>query len=120
MRRLPVLFAMLAAVLVMMTGAARAAELVMVEAKGCAWCAKWHRDLGAIYGKTEEGRKLPLRVVRLETLPPDLRKIKGLRYAPTFVALQCGSEIGRIIGYNGDDMFWGELAEIAKKLKPAC
>lgn len=120
MRLLPALSILLAVVLVVMTGATRAAELVMVETKGCPWCAKWHRDLGAVYPKTAEGRRLPLRVVRLESLPPDLGKIKNLRYAPTFVALQCGREVGRITGYNGDEMFWGELAEIVNRLKPAC
>jgi hypothetical protein len=99
---------------------ARAAELVMVEAKGCPWCVKWHRDLGAIYPKTAEGKRLPLRVVRLENLPADLRFIKNLRYAPTFVAIACGREVGRITGYNGDDMFWGELSTITKRLTPAC
>lgn len=92
----------------------------MVETKGCAWCAKWHRELGAIYPKTDEGRRLPLRVVRLESLPADLGHLSDLRYSPTFVVLRCGQEAGRIIGYNGEDMFWGQLDEIAGKLKAAC
>ena len=92
----------------------------MVYAKGCPWCAKWHREIGPIYPKTAEGRRLPLRVVRMDTLPPDLRFLQNLRYAPTFVAVRCGREAGRITGYGGDDMFWGELGEIVRKLRPTC
>lgn len=95
-------------------------QLVMVETKGCAWCAKWHKELGAIYPKTAEGHRLALRVVRLESLPADLRFIADLRYSPTFVAVQCGKEMGRIVGYGSDDMFWGQLGEIVSRLKPGC
>lgn len=98
----------------------RAAELVMVETRGCAWCAKWHREIGPVYAKTAEGRRLPLRRVRLEAMPADLRFLRDLRYAPTFVAVACGREAGRIVGYGGDEMFWGELGQIVARIAPSC
>lgn len=99
-------------------GSLRAAELVMFEAPGCAWCVKWHRDLGDIYPKTDEGKLLPLRVVNLRAVRPrDLKNIKNVRYAPTFIVMECGREAGRITGYGGDDMFWGELSTIVEKMK---
>jgi len=130
LRLLPSLAAGFAA-LVLMAGAAagragelvpasRAGELVMVETKGCAWCAKWHREIGPIYPKTAEGQRLPLRVVRMENMPADLRFLKQLRYAPTFVAVSCGREMGRVVGYGGDDLFWGELSQIYRKLPATC
>lgn len=116
MLRILALAALVLAVLA--AGPSRAAELVMFEAPGCAWCTKWHRDLGAIYPKTDEGKLLPLRVVGLrDARPRDLRKIKDLKYAPTFVAVECGREIGRITGYGGDEAFWGELSVIVEKMK---
>ena len=42
---------------------ARAAELVMFERAGCAWCEAFDRDIAPIYGKTEEGLRAPLRRV---------------------------------------------------------
>lgn len=122
LRRSPLLAPVVAAVLALGAGTAcaRADALVMVETKGCPWCAKWHRELGAIYPKTDEGRRLPLRVVRLENLPPDLAFLKNLRVAPTFVAVRCGQEAGRITGYVSDDVFWGELGAIVRGMKPGC
>ena len=99
-------------------GAARAAELVMFETQGCPWCVKWHRELGAIYPKSDEGRLLPLRVVDVRAVrPKDLRGIKAIKYSPTFVAVECGREVGRIVGYQGDETFWGELGAIVERLR---
>lgn len=121
MRVLPSLAAAVA-VLAGWAGAApvRADELVMVESRGCPWCAKWHREIGPVYAKTAEGKRLPLRVVRIDKMPPELGFLGRVRYAPTFVAVQCGGEVGRITGYGGDEMFWGELGEIVRKLRPTC
>lgn len=110
--------AVLVAALVLWTGAAaRAAELVMYEIKGCPWCAKWHREIGPLYGKTDEGRLLPLRQVQLGSAPADLTAVKDVKVAPTFVVVACGTEVGRIVGYQGDDLFWGELSKIILKSK---
>lgn len=99
---------------------AGADELVMVETEGCPWCAKWHREVGPLYAKTEEGRRLPLRRARLQSLPADLRHLADLRHAPTFVVLHCGAEAGRITGYGGDELFWGQLDAILARLPAAC
>ncbi|MBF0324189.1 hypothetical protein [Magnetospirillum moscoviense] len=110
--------AALVAVLVSLgAGTALAAELVMVESEGCPFCVRWHREIGPIYPKTEEGIRAPLRRVSLRALPADLRSVKNLRYAPTFLVMQCGREAGRIVGYGGDDFFWGELSAILRNLK---
>ncbi|CAA7623079.1 thioredoxin family protein [Magnetospirillum sp. UT-4] len=98
-------------------GPARGGELVMFETSGCPWCVKWHREVGEIYPKTEEGQLLPLRTARLGALPRDLKKVKNLKYAPTFVVLECGRELGRIVGYQGDDLFWGEMSVIVARMK---
>lgn len=97
--------------------AAGAAELVMFETPGCPWCARWHRDVGGLYSKTDEGRILPLRQVMMNAVPADLKTVRNIRYAPTFVVMDCGREQGRILGYQGDEMFWGELSIILKKMK---
>ncbi len=111
------LLAVLAAVLALGAGTARAAELVMFETDGCPFCVRWHREIGPVYSKTEEGRLLPLRRVSLRSPPPDLKRLKNLRYAPTFVVVECGRELGRILGYGGDEFFWGELSTIVQSMK---
>lgn len=106
-------------------GAAQAAELVMYDSDDCAWCRKWHREVGGAYGRTEEGRLLPLRRVDArKPLPADLAGLDRLKYTPTFVVLACGRETGRITGYAGEDQFYGELGRIIRDkgddLRKAC
>jgi thioredoxin-related protein len=99
---------------------ARAAELVMFEQAGCAWCEAFDREIAPIYGKTEEGLRAPLRRVdTAERPPPDLAFIEPERLTPLFVLVDRGHEIGRIRGYPGEDHFWGLLGVLFKKLDAA-
>jgi hypothetical protein len=96
---------------------ARAAELVMFERAGCAWCEVFDRDIAPIYSKTEEGLRAPLRRVdTAQPVPPDLAFIETERLTPLFVLVDRGREIGRIRGYPGEDFFWGLLGALVKKL----
>lgn len=96
---------------------ARAAELVMFEETGCAWCQAFDREIAPIYGKTAEGQRAPLRRVdSTQAVPPDLAFIEVERLTPLFVLVDNGREIGRIRGYPGDDHFWGLLGVLIKKL----
>ncbi|MXN65617.1 hypothetical protein GR183_11950 [Stappia sp. GBMRC 2046] len=94
---------------------AKAAELVMFEQAGCHWCAVWHKEIGPIYPKTEEGKRFPLRRVDIHTrVPVDLKAVSKGFYTPTFVLLDDGKEIGRIQGYPGEDFFWGLLGQMVQ------
>ena len=100
---------------------AAAAELVMFESRGCEWCVRWHEEIGPIYPKTAEARCAPLRQVDIhEPRPADLAAIGGIRYTPTFVILDDGREIGRIVGYPGEDFFWALLDAELGKLAGGC
>ncbi|MET4328760.1 hypothetical protein ABIB80_004595 [Bradyrhizobium sp. i1.15.2] len=93
--------------------ASRAAELVMFERAGCAWCARFNAEIAPIYAKTGESRAAPLRRVDLNgPLPADLTGIDPGAFTPTFVVVQEGREIGRIRGYPGDAFFFGLLDRI--------
>ncbi|BAM90396.1 putative thioredoxin, SoxS [Bradyrhizobium oligotrophicum S58] len=90
-----------------------ASELVMFERPGCGWCARFNAEIAPIYGKTDEGRALPLRRVDLtQKLPADLAGIDPGAFTPTFVVVDQGHEIGRIRGYPGDAFFFGLLGRI--------
>jgi len=96
---------------------ARAAELVMFEQAGCAWCETFDREIAPTYGKTEEGLRAPLRRVdTAQPVPPDLAFIETERLTPLFVLVARGREIGRIRGYPGEDSFWGLLSVLMQKL----
>ncbi len=98
---------------------AYAAELIMFQAEGCSYCERWHEEIGIIYDKTDEAQTLPIRMVDIDDpRPDDLKPIKGIVYTPTFVVLDQGREVGRIIGYPGEEFFWPRLGEIIKKIEP--
>ena len=96
---------------------ARAAELVMFTRAGCEWCAAFEREIAPVYGKTDEGRRAPLRRVDFDAArPADLTFIEVERLTPLFVLIENGREIGRIRGYPGEDHFWGLLSALIEKL----
>ena len=94
------------------------AELVMFESESCEWCEAWHDQIGVVYSKTEEARIAPLRRVDVDdSVPEDLAHVRGIYYTPTFVLMEDGREVGRILGYPGEDFFWGLLSIELDKLQ---
>lgn len=98
----------------------RSAELLMFEHAGCPWCVMWHREIGPIYPKTEEGQRAPLRRIALTNgMPPEVSFVGPVTATPTFVLVENGKEIGRLTGYRDDDSFWGLLGVLLQKLPTA-
>lgn len=94
----------------------RAAELVMFESAICEWCDAWNEEVGEIYDRTAEGKLAPLRRVPLhDSRPADLADLAPVRFTPTFVLVEDGAELGRIVGYPGESHFWGLLNEIIER-----
>ena len=107
----------LALFLLLAEGSARAAELVMFETLGCIWCEAWDEEVGVVYHKTEEGRSAPLRRVDIdEPRTPGLEALQSVVYTPTFVLLDGGREVGRILGYPGEGHFWSLLGELLGRI----
>lgn len=93
-----------------------ATELIIFESSGCVWCETWNEEIGDSYDKTTEAQSAPLRRVDVDDhRPDDLNHINGIVYTPTFVMIKDGSEVGRIIGYPGEDFFWQLLNELIVK-----
>jgi len=104
------------ALLAVATSGAQGAQLLMFEEVGCEWCERWHDEVGGIYGATDEGRKAPLRQLRLGQSPDGVGLKRPVTYSPTFVLVHKDREVGRITGYPGADFFWGYLAQLLAKL----
>ena len=93
------------------------AELVMFEQDTCEWCEVWHEEVGVVYAKTDEARAAPLRRIDIfETRPADLKEVRRVQFTPTFVLMDEGREVGRILGYPGESFFWELLGQMLKKL----
>ena len=89
----------------------------MFARAGCAWCEAFDREIAAVYDKTAEGARAPLRRVDItRPLPADLAFVDVERLTPLFVLVDKGQEIGRIRGYPGEDHFWGLLGALIKTL----
>ncbi len=98
-------------------GRALAAELVMFGSVICEHCENWELDNADIYAKTEEGKRAPLRKVSVDDpRPDDLKNIKRVVFTPTFVLVDDGHEIGRIVGYPGESYFWEYLGQLIAQL----
>jgi hypothetical protein len=108
-------FSALCAIFVLIS-AADAAELVMYRRDGCPYCARWDREIGPIYSKTEISRRAPIRMVNLSR-DRDLPINHGpIIFTPTFVLVENGQEVGRMEGYTGDEFFWVRLANLLAML----
>lgn len=91
-------------------------ELVMVEERGCIWCARWNADVAPEYALTPEGQAAPLRRIDLnEPRPDDLTFSGALRLTPTFVLVVDGEEKARLEGYPGEDFFWPLLGRMLEE-----
>lgn len=100
---------------------AHAAELIMFESETCTWCQKWIEEIGPIYPKTSEGKCAPLRTVDLgDSRDGGLTEIGPVVFTPTFVVAENGQEIGRLVGYAGEDFFWYLLSEQLDKAQVKC
>jgi hypothetical protein len=111
--------AMVAQLLAILTGVlpAAAAELVMLEQPGCAWCARFNAEIAPAWPKTEEGRLAPLRRVDItQDWPEDLTGVSKERFTPTFILIDDGVEVGRLRGYVGNEFFWYRIGELLARL----
>ncbi len=99
--------------------AANAAQLVVFGSAHCPYCLAWEREIGRIYPLTEEARQAPLRRVDSQArLPADLAQLREVHISPTFILVDEGREVGRIVGYSGDQFFWPQLQRLLAKLHP--
>ena len=94
------------------------AQLLMVEQTLCEWCEKWEEEIGAIYPKSWEGKKVPLKKVDMHKPIPEYEEyVSTVIFTPTFILIVDGKEIGRIVGYAGDNFFWSLLDNLLARAK---
>lgn len=114
-RKLAFAVVLFASALVAIGANAHAAELVMFERPGCPWCKRWHTEIGPAYPLTTEGKAAPLRRhhIRDQALA-GITLSRPVTVTPTFVLAEGGREVGRIVGYPGEDFFYGMLDGLLK------
>jgi hypothetical protein len=107
----------LGALLALLAGVAAQAQdfrLLMIESDGCPWCRVFNRDIAPIYERSAEGAAAPLVRADLGGPLPDGVTLKSRPYGtPTFILIgPDGVERDRLVGYPGDDFFWGYIGRM--------
>ena len=90
-------------------------RLVMFTSKDCPVCQAWEREIGSIYKKSQYQVTLPLTRLNFSTPRPDWLSIKEpISGTPTFVIIENGYEVGRILGFTDPEMFWWQLSSFTE------
>jgi hypothetical protein len=97
-----------------------AVELVVIEARGCPMCQLFRDEIAPIYRATARAGRAPLRFVdvahaNLETMgltsPVDI--------IPTVILMRDGTEIDRLVGYTGPDIFMHAIGVMLGESPPS-
>jgi len=96
-----------------LTATASTLELIVFEAPSCLYCPLIRRDVLPLYQRSPRAKQVPLRFVDLQKT--DLSKLNlaaPLRIMPTMVLMKNGSEVARIGGYIGPELFFHAISRM--------
>ena len=91
-------------------------KLLYFYSDTCAYCKAWENEIANIYLKTEFEDQFKLSFVDFFS-EADLEKYgisKIVKVTPTFIFVKDKTEVGRIEGYNGQELFWWQVDEVIK------
>ena len=86
----------------------------------CAYCKAWENEIANIYPKTEFEDEFKLSFIDFFS-NVDLEKYgisKIVKVTPTFIFVKDKTEVGRIEGYNGQELFWWQVDDVIKSKRP--
>ena len=92
-------------------------KLLYFYSDTCAYCKAWENEIANIYLKTEFEDQFRLSFIDFSS-DADFEKYgisKTVKVTPTFIFVKDKTEVGRIEGYNGQELFWWQVDEIIKK-----
>ena len=91
-------------------------KLLYFYSDTCAYCKAWENEIANIYLKTEFEDQFKLSFIDFSS-NADFEKYgisKIVKVTPTFIFVKDETEVGRIEGYNGQELFWWQVDEIIK------
>ena len=92
----------------------------MFEQKACPFCEAFNREIAPDYPESAAGRAAPLRHVDIwQSRTGGVESLDPAVFTPTFVLVENGREVGRLMGYPGRRYFYQEIEPlIARLAKP--
>lgn len=98
------------------TPSARNVELLVFEHADCQFCRVFRNDVLPRYRENGQAARAPVRFVSIEhTDTRGLNLHAGIHMVPTFVLMQDGQEVGRIVGYWAPENFFKMISNILAK-----
>ena len=102
-----------------LTSTAYAAEMLMFSTKTCGYCRAFLKEVAPTYADTEHAKLLPLRIISMDqkTAPKWFdeaytdKRIDPIVGTPTFVIFNNGTEVARLIGYQGKEKFYKDISK---------
>ena len=102
-----------------LTSSAYAAEMLMFSMKSCGYCRAFLKEVAPTYADTEHAKLLPLRIISMDqkTAPKWFdeaytdKRIDPIVGTPTFVIFNNGTEVARLIGYQGKEKFYKDISK---------
>ena len=96
--------------------AATTMELVVFESPNCAYCPLIRRDVLPIYLRSSSAKDVPMRFVNLHEIDPTKLNLRyPLRIMPTMVLMKEGTEVSRIGGYIGPELFFHAISRMINR-----
>ena len=91
-------------------------KLLYFYSNTCAYCKAWENEIANIYLKTEFEDEFKLSFIDFFS-NVDLEKYgisKMVKVTPTFIFVKDKIEVGRIEGYNGQELFWWQVDDVIR------
>ena len=91
-------------------------KLLYFYSDTCAYCKAWENEIANIYLKTEFEDQFKLSFIDFSSNAVFEKYGISIivKVTPTFIFVKDKTEVGRIEGYNGQELFWWQVDEIIK------
>lgn len=91
-------------------------ELLVFERADCSWCEAFRREISPRYSKSTAASDAPLRFVDIDKADlTQLRLRSRLTVLPTAVLMKDGTEVDRIQGYTGPEIFFSLMPVLMER-----
>jgi hypothetical protein len=78
----------------------------MFDDQGCPYCRRRNAEIAPGYPHSPQGQRAPLRRVPIrERSKAGVALARPVTATPTFVLVERGREVGRVVGYAGSEFF---------------
>ena len=95
-----------------------ALELIVFESPRCDYCPLIRRDVLPVYQRSSNAKDVPMRFVDLQKIDTSAMNLRApLRIMPTMILMKDGTEVDRIGGYVGPELFFHAISRMINRAR---